>query len=105
MTKFLDRLFIKDYDKPTLPEVRERFGVFSSILGVIVNIIIATAKLIIGMLVGSISITADAVNNFSDAGASIVYRCGKRICVAACKTALFFPWGVTYGYRRYTERR
>ena len=72
MTKFLDKLFIKDYDKPSLPEVRERFGVFSSVLGVIVNIIIATAKLIIGVLVGSISITADAVNNFSDAGASIV---------------------------------
>ena len=72
MTKFLDKLFIKDYDKPTLPEVRERFGVFSSILGVIVNIIIATAKLVIGVLVGSIAITADAVNNFSDAGASIV---------------------------------
>ena len=72
MTKFLDKLFIKDYDKPALPEVRERFGVFSSVLGVIVNIIIATAKLIVGLLVGSISITADAVNNFSDAGASIV---------------------------------
>ena len=72
MTKFLDKLFIKDYDKPTLPEVRERFGVFSSVLGVIVNIIIATAKLIVGLLVASISITADAVNNFSDAGASIV---------------------------------
>lgn len=69
---FLDKIFIKDYDKPNLPEVRERYGVFSSILGVIVNVLVAAMKLIIGIIIGSIAVIADAVNNFSDAGASVV---------------------------------
>ena len=72
MTNFLDKIFIKGYENPELPEVRERYGLFSSVLGVVVNVIVATAKLILGVLVGSIAIIADAVNNFSDAGASIV---------------------------------
>ena len=69
---FLDKIFIKDYDKPDMPEVRERYGLFSSVLGVIVNVLIATMKLVIGLVIGSIAIIADAVNNFSDAGASVV---------------------------------
>ncbi len=69
---FLDKIFIKDYDKPNLPEVRERYGVFSSIMGVVVNVLVAAMKLIIGIIIGSIAVIADAVNNFSDAGASVV---------------------------------
>ncbi|MBR2931085.1 MAG: cation transporter [Clostridia bacterium] len=72
MASFLDKIFIKDHDKPHLPEVRERYGLFSSVLGIVVNVFIATAKLVLGLVVGSIAILADAVNNFSDAGASIV---------------------------------
>ena len=69
---FIDKLFIKGYENPELPEVRERYGLFTSVLGVVVNVLVATAKLLLGLLMGSISIIADAVNNFSDAGASVV---------------------------------
>ena len=72
MTSFLDKIFVKGYENPELPEVRERYGLFSSVLGVVVNVLIATAKLILGLAIGSIAVVADAVNNFSDVGASIV---------------------------------
>lgn len=72
MTDLLLKLFVKDYNSPEKPEVRERHGTFASIIGIIVNILLATGKLVIGVVVGSIAIVADAVNNFSDAGASIV---------------------------------
>ena len=72
MFRFLDKMLVKDYDKPELPEVRERYGVVSSVLGVVVNVLVATMKLILGVFIGSIAVVADAVNNFSDAGASIV---------------------------------
>lgn len=72
MTNFIDKIFIKDYDHPERPEVRERYGLFASVLGVVVNVIVAGAKLILGLIIGSIAIVADAVNNFADAGAAIV---------------------------------
>lgn len=72
MTDLLLKFFVKDYNCPDLPEVRERHGTFASIVGIIVNILLATGKLVVGLVVGSIAILADAVNNFSDAGASIV---------------------------------
>lgn len=72
MTDLLLKLFVKDYSHPEKPEVRERYGTFASIIGIIVNILLAFGKLVIGLVVGSIAIVADAVNNFSDAGASIV---------------------------------
>ncbi len=52
--------------------VRERYGVFASITGIVSNIILALFKFFVGLLSGSIAIIADSVNNFSDAGASLV---------------------------------
>lgn len=72
MANIIDRIFIKDHDHPERPEVRERYGLFASVLGIIVNVIVAGAKLILGLFMGSIAIVADAVNNFSDAGAGMV---------------------------------
>ena len=72
MTDLLIKLFIKDNDKSTDPSVREKYGVFSSIVGIITNIILAAIKLVAGMLSFSIAIIADALNNFSDAGSSII---------------------------------
>ncbi len=72
MTDLLLKMFVKDYNSPEKPEVRERHGTFASIVGIVVNILLATGKLVIGLVAGSIAIVADAVNNFSDAGASIV---------------------------------
>jgi len=72
MTDFLTKIFVKDYNSPELPEVREKYGTFSSVVGVIVNVLLATLKLIAGILSGSIAIIADSLNNYSDAGSSII---------------------------------
>lgn len=72
MTDFLCRMFIKDYKNTASPEVRGRYGTFASVVGVIVNLLLFVAKFTIGMITASISITAEAVNNLSDAGSSII---------------------------------
>lgn len=72
MTDLLIRKFIKDHNNPTDPIVREKYGVFSSIVGIVTNLILAAIKLIAGILSSSIAIIADALNNLSDAGSSII---------------------------------
>jgi cation diffusion facilitator family transporter len=72
MTEFLLRTFVRGYKAEGAYPMRERCGVFSSIVGIIVNVILAAMKLIAGTLSGSIAIIADALNNLSDAGSSIV---------------------------------
>lgn len=79
MTKLLLKLFVKDYKNTQNNIVREKYGVLGGAVGIVVNIIIAAAKLIIGTFSGSISITADAVNNFSDAGSSIITLIGFKM--------------------------
>lgn len=72
MTDLLTKIFVKDHTNPDKPEVRERYGVFSSIVGIITNLILAAIKLIAGLLSFSIAIVADALNNLSDAGSSLI---------------------------------
>lgn len=79
MTSLLLKLFVKDYEKTNDSNVREKYGTLGGLVGIIVNMIIAAAKLIIGSFSGSISITADAVNNFSDAGSSIITLIGFKM--------------------------
>ncbi len=79
MTKLLLKLFVKDYKNTQNNIVREKYGVLGGAVGIVVNIIIAAAKLVIGTFSGSISITADAVNNFSDAGSSIITLIGFKM--------------------------
>lgn len=72
MSDFILRIFIKDYKTADKSAIRERVGVASSIVGVLVNLILAAIKLIAGLLSFSVAIIADALNNLSDAGSSIV---------------------------------
>ena len=72
MTNLLIKLFVKDHANPEDAAVRERYGVFSSIVGIITNLILAGLKLVAGLLSFSIAIVADALNNLSDAGSSII---------------------------------
>lgn len=72
MTDLLIKIFVKDHINPGKPEVRERYGVFSSIVGIITNLILAAIKLVAGLLSFSIAIVADALNNLSDAGSSLI---------------------------------
>ena len=72
MTEILVRLFIKDRDNVRSPEVRRAYGTLGSVVGIILNIILAAGKCIVGLLFGAISLTADGINNLSDAGSQII---------------------------------
>lgn len=79
MTQLLIKLFIKDSENIKSPAVRSSYGKLSGAVGIVLNLILCAAKFFTGMLTGSISITADAVNNLSDAGSSIVTLFGFKI--------------------------
>lgn len=79
MTKLLVKLFIKDSENFNDKKVRTAYGVLSSITGIVLNLILAGSKYAAGVISGSISITADAINNLSDAGSSIVSFFGVKI--------------------------
>ena len=72
MTKLLTKLFIKNYNNPDDPKVREKYGTLSSFVGIATNFLLALIKLIAGLLANSVAIIADALNNLSDAGASVI---------------------------------
>ena len=72
MSKLLVRLFIKDYQNTKKASVREKYGYLGSVTGIIINIILAFAKYLIGTATHSIAITADAINNFSDSVSCVI---------------------------------
>ncbi len=72
MTELLCKLFIKNSENTRDSKVRSAYGALSGTVGIIVNLILFAAKLIIGTLTASIAITADAINNLSDAGSSVI---------------------------------
>lgn len=72
MADFILRFFVKDYKNLSDPRVRQRCGSAVAIIGIVVNLFLAGFKLLAGILSGAISITADAVNNLSDAGSQVV---------------------------------
>lgn len=90
MTNLLIKLFIKDKDTEN-PETRAKYGMLSSITGIIVNILLSVVKLIIGIFANSISIISDALNNVTDAGSSIVTMIGFK--VSQKKIDRDHPWG------------
>ena len=79
MTKLLLRLFVKDYEKKEEPKVRAAVGRLSGRVGIGGNLLLFAGKLSVGLLSGSMSITADAMNNLSDAASSIVTLLGFRL--------------------------
>ncbi len=79
MHTILIKQFIKDYENTSDLKVREAYGTLGSITGIIVNIILAIAKYFAGIISGSISVTADAINNLSDAGSSIISLIGVKL--------------------------
>lgn len=79
MQKILVKLFIRDPENTSNLKVREAYGTLGSITGIVVNLILAIIKYIAGILSGSISVTADAINNLSDAGSSIISLIGVKL--------------------------
>lgn len=61
------------------PEVRRRCGMLSGLLGIVLNLLLCTGKFLAGLLSGSIAIVADAFNNLSDAGSSLITFLGCRL--------------------------
>ncbi len=72
MTTLLIRLFIKDPQNTASPAVRRAYGTMVSVVGIILNLLLAAGKFTVGILFGAISVQADAVNNFSDAGSQLI---------------------------------
>jgi cation diffusion facilitator family transporter len=79
MITFLSRLLIPDSKNYASPAVRIRYGVLCGAVGICFNILLFAGKLIAGTLTGSIGITADAFNNLSDAGSSVITLVGFRL--------------------------
>lgn len=79
MIDLLIKLFVKNSNDTKNPTVREAYGLLGSIVGVLCNLILFASKLAIGTIFNSISITADAINNLSDAGSSIITWIGFKL--------------------------
>lgn len=79
MTTLLIKLFIRDSENTKDISVRTAYGTLGSVTGIVVNLLLAGFKYFAGMISGSISVTADAINNLSDAGSSIVSLAGVKL--------------------------
>ena len=79
MTNWLLRTFIKNSDHSEDPKVRAAIGILSGIVGIVCNVLLCGGKLAVGIATGSVSITADAMNNLSDATSSVVTMLGFRL--------------------------
>lgn len=75
MTKLLISIFIGNADIKD-PAVRRRCGCLGSITGILLNVLLFAGKFLAGLLAGSVSVTADAFNNLSDAGSSVLSFAG-----------------------------
>lgn len=79
MLTLLIKIFIKEKENVKKPEVRTKYGMLCSIYGIFLNLLLFTIKFIAGTLSASIAITADAFNNLSDAGSSIISMFGFKL--------------------------
>lgn len=79
MIRWLVRRFIRDADHTEDQRVRGAYGTLASCVGIGVNLLLALAKFLVGVVTGSVAVTADAANNLSDAGGSIVSLVSVRM--------------------------
>ena len=79
MTKLLMKIWLPKGAPPTDPKVRSAAGKLSGVVGILCNVLLFAGKFLIGTLSGSVSITADAMNNLSDASSAIVTLIGFKL--------------------------
>ncbi len=79
MINLLSRVFIKNYNDVKNPAVRRAYGMLCGLVGIFLNLCLFTGKIIVGTLTSSIAISADAFNNLSDAGSSIITLFGFKL--------------------------
>ncbi|MBE6036201.1 MAG: cation transporter [Clostridiales bacterium] len=72
MTGFLIRTFVRDHENTKDPKVREAYGKLAGGAGMVLNALLAAAKVILGWIFGSVAIMADGINNVTDAASSLV---------------------------------
>lgn len=91
MVKLLAKVWIKDYENTKNPKVRQAYGMLCGAVGIFLNIMLFAGKFLAGSITHSISITADAFNNLSDAGSSVVTLIGFKM--AGAKPDVEHPFG------------
>ena len=79
MIKLLTKLFIKDHENVANAAVRRAYGTMCGLYGIFLNLLLFAGKYFAGVVSGSVAITADAFNNLSDAGSSIITLLGFAI--------------------------
>lgn len=79
MIRLLSKIFIKNRDDIGNPAVRTAYGILCGAVGILLNILLFAGKFFAGTVSGSIAITADAFNNLSDAGSSLITLMGFRL--------------------------
>ncbi len=91
MIGFLSKIFIKNPEDTANPQVRQKYGVICGSMGIFLNILLFAGKFFAGIISNSVSITADAFNNLSDAGSSVVTLIGFKL--AGQEPDLDHPFG------------
>lgn len=79
MTDFLVKHFVKDYEQVERASVRTAYGTLTSFVGILCNVFLFAVKFVVGTILRSVSVTADAFNNLSDAGSSIISLIGVKM--------------------------
>ena len=79
MNSLICRLFVRDWENTDDPDVRQRYGKLAGTLGIISNSILCIAKIITGIIAGSIAIIADGINNLTDASSSVITLAGFKL--------------------------
>ena len=79
LINILIKKLIRNHEDIKNPTVRESYGKLSSILGIICNVLLCSSKILVGVIFNSVAITADGINNLSDAGSSIITLIGFKL--------------------------
>lgn len=95
MTEWLVRRFVKNYQESDDPKVRMAYGKFAGVVGIVCNVLLCLGKGVAGLVSGSVSIVADAVNNLSDASSNIISLLGFKLAGKPADS------GHPYGHGRY----
>ena len=96
MTEFLVNKFIKDSANIESTEVRTRYGMLASVVGIFCNVLLFSVKLAIGLILSSLAVTADAFNNLSDAASSIISFVGVKMAGKPADAEHPFGHGIEY---------
>ena len=91
MINLLSKIFIENHENYSDPKVRSAYGYLCGIVGIVINILLFAGKFAAGTISGSVAVTADAFNNLSDAGSSIISLIGFRL--ASQKPDPHHPFG------------